>query len=175
LPSRRRSSIRQNLAGVGKRTVIATPATATWRSGYAAVCKTAYPGSIPGVASKSSLPVLLIRVPLAAFKGGASLLYARARAANLPSPLVGRAGWASSFPGSSAVEQPAVNRLVAGSNPARGAKSHFFAANSAFAAVVQSFRRSAAGGTDGGRIRRNLRRRNNRPPARRASLSRASM
>jgi hypothetical protein len=26
------------------------------------------------------------------------------------------------FPGSSAVEQPAVNRLVAGSNPARGAK-----------------------------------------------------
>ena len=29
---------------------------------------------------------------------------------------------ASSFPGSSAVEQPAVNRLVAGSNPARGAK-----------------------------------------------------
>ena len=34
------------------------------------------------------------------------------------------AEWASSFPGSSAVEQPAVNRLVAGSNPARGAK-HF--------------------------------------------------
>ncbi len=32
------------------------------------------------------------------------------------------AEWASSFPGSSAVEQPAVNRLVAGSNPARGAK-----------------------------------------------------
>ena len=31
------------------------------------------------------------------------------------------AEWASSFPGSSAVEQPAVNRLVAGSNPARGA------------------------------------------------------
>src|SRR5262245_10086220 len=29
------------------------------------------------------------------------------------------------FPGSSAVEQPAVNRLVAGSNPARGAKSQF--------------------------------------------------
>jgi hypothetical protein len=28
----------------------------------------------------------------------------------------------TSFPGSSAVEQPAVNRLVAGSNPARGAK-----------------------------------------------------
>jgi hypothetical protein len=28
------------------------------------------------------------------------------------------------FPGSSAVEQPAVNRLVAGSNPARGANCH---------------------------------------------------
>ena len=30
------------------------------------------------------------------------------------------------FPGSSVVEQPAVNRLVAGSNPTRGAKSHFW-------------------------------------------------
>ncbi len=29
------------------------------------------------------------------------------------------------FPGSSVVEQPAVNRLVAGSNPARGAKRVF--------------------------------------------------
>ena len=27
------------------------PRMATWRSGYAAVCKTVYPGSIPGVAS----------------------------------------------------------------------------------------------------------------------------
>ena len=26
---------------------------ATWRSGYATVCKTVYPGSIPGVASSS--------------------------------------------------------------------------------------------------------------------------
>ena len=26
---------------------------ATWRSGYATVCKTVYPGSIPGVASKT--------------------------------------------------------------------------------------------------------------------------
>jgi hypothetical protein len=26
---------------------------ATWRSGYAAVCKTVYPGSIPGVASSN--------------------------------------------------------------------------------------------------------------------------
>src|SRR5262249_11915949 len=32
--------------------------TATWRSGYAAVCKTVYPGSIPGVASTISPPLL---------------------------------------------------------------------------------------------------------------------
>src|SRR3954449_1867269 len=30
---------------------------ATWRSGYATVCKTVYPGSIPGVASNN--PVIL--------------------------------------------------------------------------------------------------------------------
>jgi hypothetical protein len=47
---------------------------------------------------------------LAAFKPEPPLLYALARE---PEAL---------FPGSSAVEQPAVNRLVAGSNPARGAK-----------------------------------------------------
>ena len=45
---------------------------------------------------------------IAAFKAGPALLYAL-RARQLL------------FPGSSAVEQPAVNRLVAGSNPARGA------------------------------------------------------
>jgi hypothetical protein len=28
---------------------------ATWRSGYAAVCKTVYPGSIPGVASNNKI------------------------------------------------------------------------------------------------------------------------
>jgi hypothetical protein len=28
---------------------------ATWRSGYATVCKTVYPGSIPGVASIKSM------------------------------------------------------------------------------------------------------------------------
>ena len=48
------------------------------------------------------------RGEIGAFKAGSALLYASlARAL---------------FPGSSAVEQPAVNRLVAGSNPARGAK-----------------------------------------------------
>ena len=29
--------------------------TATWRSGYAEVCKTFYPGSIPGVASTCNI------------------------------------------------------------------------------------------------------------------------
>src|SRR6516225_3793017 len=33
--------------------------TATWRSGYAAVCKTVYPGSIPGVASSRKIKGLL--------------------------------------------------------------------------------------------------------------------
>jgi hypothetical protein len=39
--------------------------TATWRSGYAAVCKTVYPGSIPGVAS-SKINDLEESVPSAA-------------------------------------------------------------------------------------------------------------
>src|SRR5262245_30478074 len=34
------------------RSLLIRVATATWRSGYATVCKTVYPGSIPGVASK---------------------------------------------------------------------------------------------------------------------------
>jgi hypothetical protein len=33
--------------------------TATWRSGYAAVCKTVYPGSIPGVASSHKIKDLV--------------------------------------------------------------------------------------------------------------------
>jgi hypothetical protein len=36
------------------------PRMATWRSGYAAVCKTVYPGSIPGVASKETLSLSAI-------------------------------------------------------------------------------------------------------------------
>ena len=42
---------------------------------------------------------------------------------NRPDDLIYATGYRAlaSFPGSSAVEQPAVNRLVAGSNPARGA------------------------------------------------------
>ena len=81
-------------------------------------CKTVYPGSIPGVASTPH-PAYLRRGRKSATRRGAvaalskreRLCYMRAFIA--PSRL---------FPGSSAVEQPAVNRLVAGSNPARGAK-----------------------------------------------------
>ena len=86
-----------------------------------AACKAAYPGPIaawPPKALRSTPRTRTDRgtgnvnsVRHAAFKAGAALLYATAitRAAAL-------------FPGSSVVEQPAVNRLVAGSNPARGAK-----------------------------------------------------
>ena len=42
-------------AAVGQLVRAVTPFTATWRSGYAAVCKTVYPGSIPGGASKKSM------------------------------------------------------------------------------------------------------------------------
>lgn len=36
------------------------PRMATWRSGYASDCKSAYPGSIPGVASRSISLIELI-------------------------------------------------------------------------------------------------------------------
>ena len=103
-----------------------------------------YPGSIPGVASnlrprseakvarrsptgegeRARIGKLAQAKPrqaardfhrFVAFKARPALLYAL-RARQLL------------FPGSSAVEQPAVNRLVAGSNPARGANacSHLF-------------------------------------------------
>jgi hypothetical protein len=121
LPHGGRSSIEQVLRAAALS--IPMLATATWRSGYATVCKTVYPGSIPGVASKPSSFGRQARQPHSslrkvggnlglskAFKAGPALLYAtRARKLLL-------------FPGSSVVEQPAVNRLVAGSNPARGAK-----------------------------------------------------
>ena len=45
----------QQLAGAGTSGTLVAPATATWRSGYATVCKTVYPGSIPGVASSLQL------------------------------------------------------------------------------------------------------------------------
>ena len=132
------------------------PQGATWRSGYATVCKTVYPGSIPGVASildTDLLPFPRRHKALVASLGGKAAIAQcpkrRRDAANIskiteaaphffaapalskpqrlcyirlrpPCPAVGR----RLVPGSSAVEQPAVNRLVAGSNPARGAK-HF--------------------------------------------------
>jgi hypothetical protein len=40
---------------------------ATWRSGYATVCKTVYPGSIPGVASTFLMTLLLKNIVFRAF------------------------------------------------------------------------------------------------------------
>ena len=51
---------------------------ATWRSGDAADCKSAYPGSIPGVASTFFLFVSAYQaVPAILCKGVTALLYAR--------------------------------------------------------------------------------------------------
>ena len=74
---------------------------ATWRSGDAAACKAVYPGSIPGVAST------LLRVPVFHLGANGKLWYI----GSLERVILG----------SSVVEQLAVNQLVAGSNPARGA------------------------------------------------------
>ena len=68
---------------------------ATWRNGYAEDCKSLYPGSIPGVASKKNL-VLVIK------KSKFCFLYSSV---------------------AQLVEQLTVNQLVAGSSPARGAIS----------------------------------------------------
>ena len=69
---------------------------ATWRNGYAEDCKSLYPGSIPGVASKKNL-VLVIK------KSKLKFLYSSV---------------------AQLVEQLTVNQLVAGSSPARGAKNY---------------------------------------------------
>ncbi len=69
---------------------------ATWRNGYAEDCKSLYPGSIPGVASKKNL-VLVIKE--------SKLIFLYSSVAQL-------------------VEQLTVNQLVAGSSPARGAKNY---------------------------------------------------
>ena len=66
---------------------------ATWRNGYAEDCKSLYPGSIPGVASKKFLVLALKKSKLLLHSSVAQL-----------------------------VEQLTVNQLVAGSSPARGAK-----------------------------------------------------
>ena len=65
---------------------------ATWRNGYAEDCKSLYPGSIPGVASKLSIEINYKKSKLWKYSSVAQL-----------------------------VEQLTVNQLVAGSSPARGA------------------------------------------------------
>ena len=67
---------------------------ATWRNGYAEDCKSLYPGSIPGVASKKNLVLVTKK---------SKLTFLHSSVAQL-------------------VEQLTVNQLVAGSSPARGAK-----------------------------------------------------
>ena len=71
---------------------------ATWRNGYAEDCKSLYPGSIPGVASKKNLVLV---------KKESKLRFLYSSVAQL-------------------VEQLTVNQLVAGSSPARGAINQFF-------------------------------------------------
>ena len=69
---------------------------ATWRNGYAEDCKSLYPGSIPGVASKKNLVL---------GKKKSKFDFCYSSVAQL-------------------VEQLTVNQLVAGSSPARGAKNY---------------------------------------------------
>ena len=66
---------------------------ATWRNGYAEDCKSLYPSSILGVASKINLVLILKK---------SKLRFLHSSVAQL-------------------VEQLTVNQLVAGSSPARGA------------------------------------------------------
>ena len=68
---------------------------ATWRNGYAEDCKSLYPGSIPGVASKKKSCFNLKK---------SKFWFLHSSVAQL-------------------VEQLTVNQLVAGSSPARGAKN----------------------------------------------------
>ena len=67
---------------------------ATWRNGYAEDCKSLYPGSIPGVASKKNLVLVTKKSKLDFLHSSVAQL----------------------------VEQLTVNQLVAGSSPARGAR-----------------------------------------------------
>ena len=92
---------------------------ATWRSGDAADCKSAYPGSIPGVASNTRAcfhvspkvqPWAPKKIELSPRQRRSVLLCG---APSGPLPV---------FRGSSVVERPTVNRMVVGSNPTRGAK-----------------------------------------------------
>ena len=69
---------------------------ATWRNGYAEDCKSLYPSSILGVASKINLVLILKKSKLGFLHSSVAQL----------------------------VEQLTVNQLVAGSSPARGAKNY---------------------------------------------------
>ena len=70
---------------------------ATWRNGYAEDCKSLYPSSILGVASKINLVLILKK---------SKLRFLHSSVAQL-------------------VEQLTVNQLVAGSSPARGARTKY--------------------------------------------------
>ena len=70
----------------------------TWRNGYAEDCKSLYPSSILGVASKINLVLILKK---------SKLRFLHSSVAQL-------------------VEQLTVNQLVAGSSPARGANYPVF-------------------------------------------------
>ena len=70
---------------------------ATWRNGYAEDCKSLYPGSIPGVASKKNLVLVTKKSKFAFLHSSVAQL----------------------------VEQLTVNQLVAGSSPARGAIKNY--------------------------------------------------
>ena len=70
---------------------------ATWRNGYAEDCKSFYPSSILGVASKNFVVLYLKKSICLSYSSVAQL-----------------------------VEQLTVNQLVAGSSPARGAKINLF-------------------------------------------------
>ena len=71
---------------------------ATWRNGYAEDCKSLYPSSILGVASKKRVVLVLKK---------SKFTFQHSSVAQL-------------------VEQLTVNQLVAGSSPARGAKLNCF-------------------------------------------------
>ena len=88
---------------------------ATWRSGYATVCKTVYTSSILVVASNISLIHCSHFFSDLRFCG--VLRFARLGPFVIRRPIAASAV----FLGSSAVEHSTVNRMVAGSNPARGA------------------------------------------------------
>ena len=77
---------------------------ATWRNGYAEDCKSLYPGSIPGVASKKTVEINLEKSKFCFLYSSVAQL----------------------------VEQLTVNQLVAGSSPARGAKKNYFTCETSY-------------------------------------------